>query len=454
MIRNKNKFIQSYNKLCLSEQNNSSDTIFSYTSDFISNKFESILDVNNPRLDNIAMISKKSDRFKLLSIGKTRNYTLRNYSKDKVNNIVENIIKCNLSINDTEQKQIPIVLCGQNYDLSKDNINIWSNIPSLTYWVPRILLLQNNNKTTITHFFDFSININKVISIIEDNHKLIDDILDIDYITNQGDIVLSSQKFLTKRDKFQDSIRKIKKHINNSDVSKVVISNILSCDIEKVPSYSNLINILSENHPTCSIFYYKFNDTQLFIGASPETILKKDKNQINIDALAGSKPIADKEKLVYDKKIEREHSIVVNGIIDNLKSIELDCEIKNTCIYELKNIAHLKTEIISKVDSNVNPLYVLDALVPTAALSGYPKLASMDIIDEIEEQERGWYAGPIGWIDTGMNCEFYAALRSAYINHNKIYFYGGAGIVINSDANEEWDEIINKIDSIYKIING
>ena len=100
-----------------------------------------------------------------------------------------------------------------------------------------------------------------------------------------------------------------------------------------------------------------------------------------------------------------------------------------------------------------NPLDILDSLIPTAALSGYPKKESLKIIDSVENYERGRYAGPIGWIYQNMNCEFYAAIRTAYINKNKLYFYGGAGIVINSKAEQEWDEIEKKINAIKNIFN-
>ena len=399
-------------------------------------------------------MSKKSEEFKLLSIGKIRNYTIKDYSKNKINNIIEELINTSITINETSQKNIPFILCGQNYDLNKKNNNIWANIPSLNYWVPRILLLQDKNKTTVTHLFDANTNINDIISIIEDNHIFLNEILDTNYTEKYHKDILTSNKFLTDKNTFVDAITKIKNHINNSDVSKVVISNILSCDINKKPLYSNIIKKLKNNHPTCCVFYYRYNNMQSFIGASPEMILKKETNIINIDALAGSKPIINKNQLLNDNKIQEEHGFVVEGIVDTLKSINIDSKIEESYILELKNIAHLKTEITSEIDAQLNPLNILDILVPTAALSGYPKAPSMDIIDSIEENERGWYAGPIGWIDSEMNCQFYAALRSAYINNNKIYFYGGAGIVINSDSDEEWEEIVDKIDSIYNIING
>ena len=77
----------------------------------------------------------------------------------------------------------------------------------------------------------------------------------------------------------------------------------------------------------------------------------------------------------------------------------------------------------------------------------------MNIINNIEDHERGWYAGPVGWINSNMNCKFFAGLRSAYIHNNKIYFYAGAGIIIDSNADEEWNEILNKINSIHRIVH-
>ena len=96
---------------------------------------------------------------------------------------------------------------------------------------------------------------------------------------------------------------------------------------------------------------------------------------------------------------------------------------------------------------------ILDILSPTPALSGYPKSESMEIIDQLEEFDRGWYSGVIGWISNNLNSEFYAGLRSAYIKGDYIYIYAGAGITIDSNPNDEWNEIINKMNAIEQIIN-
>ena len=219
------------------------------------------------------------------------------------------------------------------------------------------------------------------------------------------------------------------------------------------PSFVPLLDKLSQNYPKCSVFYKKLNDSQFFLGATPELIMKKTNNNLQTNALAGSKPVENKNELLNDSKIINEHDIVVKGIIDNLNSFNLKPNLDSKNILELKNIAHIITKINSQINDRHNPLDILDSLIPTAALSGYPKKESLKIIDSIENYERGRYAGPIGWIDQNMNCEFYAAIRTAYINKNKLYFYGGAGIIINSKAEEEWNEIEKKIKAIKNIIN-
>ena len=153
-----------------------------------------------------------------------------------------------------------------------------------------------------------------------------------------------------------------------------------------------------------------------------------------------------------DKKIAKEHNIVVQGIIESLSKINIKTHCNNTHILKLKNIHHLKTCIKAK-KNDMNIMDILDILSPTPALSGYPKDKSIKIIEEIEGYDRGWYSGVVGWISNNLNAEFYAGLRSAYIKDNYIYIYAGAGITIDSNPEDEWNEIINKMTTMDEIIN-
>ena len=454
MIIDKNKFIKSYNKIIGSKKSESSDIIFSYTSEFESEHFERLLDIDNNLFTNLTMWIRKSKKNKYLSLGAIQEYLLKNENKSQLNSRIESLAKNAVSMNYTNQKNIPMFIGGQNFNINNNNTALWKDIPIVKYWIPEVLLMIDEGAITITHFFKIKTNVEKIIDSIEYNHNYLIEKIKLDPKKEDKRIALKSKKILTDKNIFKDKIEIIKSYINDSKVSKVVISNILSYKINKIPSYANLLLKMSIDYPDCAIFYYSFNNKRTFLGASPEKILSKEYNTITIDALAGSASMEDQDFLLNNKKINDEHSFVTDGIVESLQSMDFDCKLSKRSILKLKNIAHLKTIITSKIDSNKNPLNILDAIIPTPALSGYPKESSMEVINNIEEHERGWYAGPIGWINSNMDCKFFAGLRSAYIRNNKIYFYAGAGIVINSNSDEEWDEIINKINSIANIIDG
>ena len=452
MIRNKKKFIDSYSRYISSKDFISSNRTFSYTTSLSWDKFESCIDIEHPKLKNIFFVNKLSKKFKMLSAGKHKSFSLDNKSKDQFNYNLKKYIKDIHSINHSNETNIPAIVGGQNFDINKKNDDIWSNVPRLEYWIPKILFLDNNGISTVTHFFDTVLKPDNAYEIIDHNCSLIDSLIKNEFTSNKN-IIIDNEKNHIDKKKFSNSINEIKRKIKSKKVSKVVISNIISFDIEQRPSFVPLLENLTKNYSNCSVFYKKFNDSQIIIGATPELIIKKTKNELQTNALAGSKPIENKDELLSDSKIIEEHDIVVKGIIDNLKSFNLKSTTDNKNIFELKNISHIITKINSKVDDRINPLDILDSLVPTPALCGYPKKESLKMINNLEDYGRGRYAGPIGWINLDMNCEFYAAIRTAYFNKNKLYFYGGAGIVINSNAEQEWDEIERKINAIKEIIN-
>ena len=186
-----------------------------------------------------------------------------------------------------------------------------------------------------------------------------------------------------------------------------------------------------------------------------------NKNNLKIDALAGSinrannksGDISNSKFILNDKKINEEHDIVVKGIVENLNKLAIKASLSKKNVIILKNILHLKTLITAKIKNKNAIMNILDLLSPTPALSGYPKNKSMNIINDIEDYDRGWYSGSIGWINNNLDCDFFAGLRSMFINKNKLYIYGGAGIIKDSDNDEEWKEILYKINTMEELVN-
>jgi len=106
----------------------------------------------------------------------------------------------------------------------------------------------------------------------------------------------------------------------------------------------------------------------------------------------------------------------------------------------LPNLQHLYTPLTGTLAGPLSALEAVALLHPTPAVGGVPAAAAATAIGEWEPFDRGWYAGPIGWMDDAGNGEFFVALRSALLEGDRAYVYAGCGLVAGSEAAAEWNE--------------
>tara|TARA_B100002051_G_scaffold132858_2_gene126274 strand:+ start:9598 stop:10977 length:1380 start_codon:yes stop_codon:yes gene_type:complete len=458
MYLEKNKLSLLYKVAKKKSEQKKSTIVFSFTQEIkLSNNFISLIDIELGKSKKKSYWGQKNKNREFISFGETFSLNTDNLDKSFINLNIEKIINDNVNFNETKQNNIPIFIGGQNFDINKTNIDIWRKYKSVNYQIPEILILKSDNQTTITFFTLMNKPFNSIYSKCYDYYKAIED-----YSDNQkkSKMIFKSEGIKTDKNKFIDQVAYIKDKIKKKKVRKVVLSNIYKYSIKKEGTYSLLLESMIKEYPECTIFYFDYLNEGKFLGASPELVLKNTNNNIEIDALAGSinngKTISEQkenEKKLYEsKKINDEHDIVIKGIKKSLleNNIKIKCGKKH--VLKLKNIQHLKTSITA-IKNDMKIMDILNTLSPTPALSGYPKNKSIDIINDIEDFDRGWYSGTIGYISNNLNAEFYAGLRSAYINDEYIYIYAGAGITIDSNEDEEWLEIKNKMNAIDQIIN-
>ena len=457
MYLEKNKLLPLYKVAKKKSEQKETIIVFSFTQEIeLNDNLVSLIDAKLGENKKKSYWNQQSKNREFISFGEILSLHTNNLDKSSINYNIDQIINNNIDFNDTKQKNIPIFIGGQNFNVNKTNINIWKKYKSANYQIPEILILKSNNQTTITFFTLIDESFNSIYSKYHDYYKVITN----HSSNNKSKIIFESKKIETDKNIFINQIAQIKDNIIKNKVSKVVLSNIYRYSIKKKGAYSLLLQTMSNEYPECTIFYFDYLDEGKFLGASPELVLKNTNNNIEIDALAGSmgngktisEEIENEKKLYENKKINDEHDIVIKGIKQSLLKNNIKIKYGKKHILKLKNIQHLKTSITA-IKNNTKIMDILDTLSPTPALSGYPKNKSMDIINEIEEFDRGWYSGTIGYISNNQNAEFYAGLRSAYINDEYIYIYAGAGITIDSNEDEEWLEIDNKMNAIDQIIN-
>lgn len=266
----------------------------------------------------------------------------------------------------------------------------------------------------------------------------------------------SEIKGIYSKDEFCEKIGRAKEYIREGDIFQVVLSNRLEAEYEG--SLFNAYRVLRTTNPSPYMFYFSSEDLEV-VGASPETLVKLEKDTVYTFPLAGTRPrgkdeIEDKmieQELLADEKELAEHNMLVDlgrndlGKICEFGSVELE---EYMSIERYAHVMHIGSTVKGTIKKDRNALDAIEAVLPAGTLSGAPKLRAMEIIDELENCKRGIYGGAIGYIDLSGNMDMCIAIRIAYKKNGKVYIRSGAGIVADSVAPNEYQECINKAKAV------
>jgi menaquinone-specific isochorismate synthase len=250
---------------------------------------------------------------------------------------------------------------------------------------------------------------------------------------------------------WHELIEAAKKEMVTGQLQKVVLARVCEIRFEDAVDIVSVLGFLDQNYGDCYRFLFEPVPNHAFFGATPELLIKKEGTHIETMALAGSaargRTKSEDGELVQDLlaslKERHEHQLVVDEIITQLRHLTDKLEFPDQPeTLRLKNIHHLQTPIrgILKKGRSINVIDLVQRLHPTPALGGVPADRSMDFLQRVEPVTRGWYAGPIGWIDNQLDGVFAVGIRSAVTQHERVWLYAGAGIIQASEADREWEE--------------
>lgn len=242
---------------------------------------------------------------------------------------------------------------------------------------------------------------------------------------------------------------------------KVVLSRETELQCREDVNPLDLLYLWQNANQNSFHYSFQFSQQQTFISCSPERLFSREKNRLKTEALAGTVNRGRNERedkllqqsLLSDKKIDRENYLVQEFIIANLKSLKAEVSSEDPYVMQLQNVQHLCVPINALLHSNISDASLLHKLHPTPAVGGTPKLPALQFINDNEPYLRGWYAGAVGYISQNKS-DFSVAIRSALISGNKIKLFAGAGIVTGSIAEQEWQELDNKISTILTILSA
>jgi menaquinone-specific isochorismate synthase len=239
----------------------------------------------------------------------------------------------------------------------------------------------------------------------------------------------------------------------STELKKMVLARRTSLRLKARVNPWHVLHRLRESADNCYLFGIQLADAGVWIGASPERLYRREGDKIETEALAGTRPRARNgqedghfaRELTASDKDRFEHDLVVTGIRENLtKLCEHFSQDESTETMKLAAVQHLYTSFRGLLKPGIGDATILPALHPSAAVGGYPREQAVQQLRELEAFDRGWYAGPIGWVGA-TSAEFAVGIRTALIHDNFIDLFAGAGIVTGSSADTEWDEIENKM---------
>lgn len=210
---------------------------------------------------------------------------------------------------------------------------------------------------------------------------------------------------------------------------------------------------LRESYPGAYVFAIQ-RGKRFFVGATPERLVQAQDGHIQTMALAGSAPRGETPQedarigaeLLGSEKNTFEHASVVAMVREALQAHCASVYVSEAPrLLKLKNIQHLETPIMGELLPGRCILDVMTNLHPTSAVGGVPRLEALKLIRQTEQLDRGWYAGPVGWIGACGHGEFAVGLRSGLVEAQKATLFAGCGIVAGSNPQNEYEESCLKL---------
>ncbi|WP_067956757.1 anthranilate synthase component I family protein [Nitrosopumilus sp. Nsub] len=254
------------------------------------------------------------------------------------------------------------------------------------------------------------------------------------------------------KEKFSKIVNKAKQYIHDGDIFQVVLSR--KFEFESNGDNLTLYKTLRKLNPSPYMYHLK-QDSKTIIGASPEMLVRITGDKVETFPIAGTRKITDNEEknqalseeLIHDEKELAEHTMLVDlgrndiGRVCKFGSVHPESLMQ---IKRFSHVQHIVSHVVGNLDSKNDMFDAFQAVFPAGTVSGAPKVRAMQIIDELESEERGPYAGAVGYFSYNGCCDFAIAIRSIFIKDNKGFVQSGAGIVSDSIAENEFKETEHK----------
>jgi anthranilate synthase component 1 len=251
---------------------------------------------------------------------------------------------------------------------------------------------------------------------------------------------------------YKAMVKKAKDYILAGDIFQVVLSQRFSIPFS-LPPFS-LYRALRRTNPSPFLFFLDFGDFAI-VGSSPEILIRLRDGKVTLRPLAGTRPRGATaaedarlaEELLADEKERAEHLMLLDlgrndvGRVARIGSVTVT---EQMMIERYSHVMHIVSNVEGEIDPAHDAMDTLAGAFPAGTVSGAPKIRAMEIIDELEKEKRGVYAGAVGYFSANGSMDTCIVLRTALVKDGTMYVQAGAGIVADSDPDAEHRECQNK----------
>ncbi|MBE3560380.1 MAG: isochorismate synthase [Ktedonobacteraceae bacterium] len=349
----------------------------------------------------------------------------------------------------SDERDGPMFFGGFAFDPLNSRTPLWQHFPDGLLVLPTLLYHQNGEHAAFI--------ISSLVSLTSNEEALAKQMATLLARLQQAlnvseDLPVTAQsgklavRDLISREDWQGIVADAVREIRHGAYQKVVLARSIQVTREEGAfDVEATLARLRESYASAYVFAFQRGE-RFFTGATPERLISARDGQLRTMALAGSFPRGTTEEedqrlgaeLLASEKNREEHEIVVKTLKEALASLCTKVHVADTAhLLRLKNIQHLETPIFGELLPDHSVLEALAVLHPTPAVGGLPREAALAAIRAKERLDRGWYAGPVGWLDARGDGEFAVALRSALIEGNQAILFTGCGIVADSVPESE-----------------
>jgi anthranilate synthase component I len=260
---------------------------------------------------------------------------------------------------------------------------------------------------------------------------------------------------------FEDMVRRSIAYIQAGDVFQVVPSQRLSRHVNAAPF--TIYRALRAINPSPYMFYLDIQSFHI-IGASPELLVRYEDNEVTIRPIAGTRPRgvdrqSDEQfatELKNDTKEQAEHVMLVDLARNDVGRVSATGSVQVSEFMDVErysHVMHMVSNITGQLRPGLTPYDALRAGFPAGTVSGAPKIRAMEIISELEGEQRGVYAGAVGYFSHSGNQETAIALRTMVLKDGRAYIQAGCGVVADSDPAAEYQESLNKAKALLRALD-